>query len=268
MYFEGAFEVRLFGVKIFRMAAHNYILENEVFFYGLENGHEKKAMRVWIEFCQLFSPKYVADIGANTGIYGLVAKSLDSDCNVSFFEPLESAHKIISENLALNNFSAINLNLALSNYDGEGEFYLNEGSDFLYSITLNEFADLAIQGTHDSNVNYTTMTSKVSRLSTLIETGLLHMPTLVKIDVETHEPEVLEGFGFDLELVDAYLVEVLNEEAAKKLNGLFQNKNFRFFNLNDATFEVIEYENFRYTGNYNYFVVKPDLALEMKTLKI
>lgn len=62
------------------------------FYYGLENGHEKKAMRVWIEFCELFNPKYVADIGANTGIYGLVAKALDSNCNVAFFEPLESAH--------------------------------------------------------------------------------------------------------------------------------------------------------------------------------
>jgi hypothetical protein len=35
MYFEGIFWVRLYGKKLFQMAAHNYILENEVYFYGL-----------------------------------------------------------------------------------------------------------------------------------------------------------------------------------------------------------------------------------------
>lgn len=31
LYFEGPFDVRLFGEKKFRMAAHKYVLENEVF---------------------------------------------------------------------------------------------------------------------------------------------------------------------------------------------------------------------------------------------
>ena len=266
MHFEGIFWVRLYGKKLFRMAAHNYILENEVYFYGLESGHEKKAMRVWIEFCQLFNPLYISDIGANTGIYGLVAKSLNKKCEVSFFEPLESASRIIYENLKLNDYEAKIFKLALSNYDGEGKFFLNEGSDFLYSITLNEYADLAILGKHNSGVNYTTMESKVSKFSTLIENELVEVPNLVKLDVETHEPEVLEGLGFDLEKVDAYLIEVLNKDAANKLNKLFHDKNFRIFNLNDENLEVHEYTEFKYTGCYNYFVIKPNLAKEMKTL--
>lgn len=266
MHFEGIFWVRLYGKKLFRMAAHNYILENEVYFYGLESGHEKKAMRVWIEFCQLFNPLYISDIGANTGIYGLVAKSLNKKCEVSFFEPLESASRIIYENLKLNDYEAKIFKLALSNYDGEGKFFLNEGSDFLYSITLNEYADLAILGNHNSGVNYTTMESKVSKFSTLIENELVEVPNLVKLDVETHEPEVLEGLGFDLEKVDAYLIEVLNKDAANKLNKLFHDKNFRIFNLNDENLEVHEYTEFKYTGCYNYFVIKPNLAKEMKTL--
>jgi FkbM family methyltransferase len=224
-------------------------------------------MRVWIEFCELFNPRFIADIGANTGIYGLVAKSLNEKCEVSFFEPLESASKIIDENLKLNDYKAKNFKLALSNYDGEGKFFLNNGADFLYSITLNEFSDLAILGNHNSEVNYTTMESKVSKFSTLIESELVHIPNLVKLDVETHEPEVLEGFGFDLEKVDAYLIEVLNNDAAKKLNELFRGTIFKIFNLNDENLEVYEYAEFKYTGCYNYFVVKPNLAREMKTLK-
>jgi hypothetical protein len=133
---------------------------------------------------------------------------------------------------------------------------------------LNEYADLAIQGSHDKNVNYTTMNTKVAKFSTLIENRMVHVPNLIKLDVETHEPEVLEGFGFNLEIVDAYLIEVLNREAANKLNELFKGTNFNFYNLNDETLEVYEYDCFKYTGNYNYFVVNPNLALQMKSLKI
>ena len=99
MHFEGIFWVRLYGKKLFRMAAHNYILENEVYFYGLESGHEKKAMRVWIEFCQLFNPLYISDIGANTGIYGLVAKSLNKKCVI--YKKQTSVSKFMATLLAL-----------------------------------------------------------------------------------------------------------------------------------------------------------------------
>ena len=88
----------------------------------------------------------------------------------------------------------------------------------------------------------------------------------MKLDVETHEPEVMGGFGFSISEVDAYLIEVLNAEAANKLNELFANSDYEYFNLDDEKFEVRKTENFIYTGLTNYFVIKSYLASELTSL--
>jgi FkbM family methyltransferase len=268
LYFKGDFPVFHNNRKLLRICSTGYVLENEIYFYGLNNGHERKAMSVWIEYCQIFKPKVIYDIGANTGIYGLVSLALDADSKVSFFEPLESATRILRKNLELNNFNADVFELALSNYDGEGVFFMNEGRDFLYSITLNEYADQAIQGLHDGTLSYEEKSVKVVTIDTLIKDNAISKPNLVKLDVETHEPAVLSGFGFDLSAVDAFLIEVLNLEAAEKLNQLFSNLDFYYFNLDDELSDFTKTEKFTYTGLTNYFVIKSHLASELKSLKL
>jgi FkbM family methyltransferase len=266
LYFKGNFPVFHNNKKLLKIRSTGFVLENDIYFYGLDNGHERKAMSVWIEYCQKFKPKVIFDIGANTGIYGLVSLALDTQSRVAFFEPLESATEILRKNLEMNGFKADIFELALSNYDGEGVFFMNEGKDFLYSITLNEYADQAIQGLHDESISYKEKSVKVVTLDTLIKNKSISKPNLVKLDVETHEPEVMGGFGFSISEVDAYLIEVLNAEAANKLNELFANSDYEYFNLDDEKFEVRKTENFIYTGLTNYFVIKSYLASELKSL--
>jgi|694.fasta_scaffold74991_2 hypothetical protein len=79
-------------------------------------------MKIWIEYCEKFNPQQVYDIGANTGIYGLVAKALNPSTEVSFFEPIAKAVEILQLNLEMNRFTANVFSLALSNYDGVGHF--------------------------------------------------------------------------------------------------------------------------------------------------
>ena len=266
LYFKGNFPVFHNNKKLLKIRSTGYVLENDIYFYGLNNGHERKAMSVWIEYCQKFKPKVIYDIGANTGIYGLVSLALDTQSRVAFFEPLESATEILRKNLEMNGFKADIFELALSNYDGEGVFFMNEGKDFLYSITLNEYADQAIQGLHDESISYKEKSVKVVTLDTLIKNKSISKPNLVKLDVETHEPEVMGGFGFSISDVDAYLIEVLNAEAANKLNELFANSDYEYFNLDDEKFEVRKTEKFIYTGLTNYFVIKSYLASELTSL--
>lgn len=266
LYFKGNFPVFHNNKKLLKIHSTGFVLENDIYFYGLNNGHERKAMSVWIEYCQKFKPKVIYDIGANTGIYGLVSLALDTQSRVAFFEPLESATEILRKNLEMNGFKADIFELALSNYDGEGVFFMNEGKDFLYSITLNEYADQAIQGLHDESISYKEKSVKVVTLDTLIKNKSISKPNLVKLDVETHEPEVMGGFGFSISEVDAYLIEVLNAEAANKLNELFANSDYEYFNLDDEKFEVRKTENFIYTGLTNYFVIKSYLASELTSL--
>ena len=87
-------------------------------------------MKIWIEYCERFKPKHVYDVGANTRIYGLVAKALDPTTEVSFFEPIAKAIEILRINLGINKYTANVFSFALSNYDGVGNFYFDNKSDF------------------------------------------------------------------------------------------------------------------------------------------
>jgi FkbM family methyltransferase len=267
LHFKGKFQVIHDKSKLLSICSTGYVLENDLYFYGLDNGHERKAMSVWVEFCKKFNPQVVYDIGANTGIYGLVSLALNPQPEVVFFEPLESATKILRKNLEMNKFNAQIYEVALSNYDGEGTFFMNEGMDFLYSITLNEYADLAIQGTHDSTSLYEEKQVKVVTIDSLIKNGSIPKPKLVKIDVETHEPEVLGGFGFPLLEVDAFLIEILNTEAALKLNAMFQGLDFEIYSLDDTKNTSLRIDEFIFNGSSNFFVVKSNLAKELESLK-
>ena len=134
------------GKPVLKLFADHYQIENELYWYGLENSHEGKSMEIFADFCRTIRPRVIFDIGANTGIYGLIALAILPKANVSFFEPIPKALEMIEKNLIINNFSGHIFKIALSDFDGEGNFYIPSGQDMAYSITLNAFADEEIDG--------------------------------------------------------------------------------------------------------------------------
>ena len=65
-----------------------------------------------------------------------------------------------------------------------------------------------------------------------IENHDIQFLDLVKIDVELHEPAVIEGFLKHLhKFQPAIIIEVLTEEIAQKLNQYFLNTEYRIFHL-------------------------------------
>ena len=123
-------------------------------------------------------------------------------------------------------------------------------------------------GSHKEDLTLRKIETPVAQISTLLMSGAIQKPNLVKIDVETHEHEVLEGFDFDLSEVDAFLLEVLNEKVAMKLDGIFSDLDFRFFNINDSQNTVRETDSIGVSDQYNYFVVKPSIVTERRSLRI
>ncbi len=56
----------------------------------------------------------------------------------------------------------------------------------------------------------------------------------MKIDVETHEPEVLEGMGIYLKkFKPTLLIEILDNEVAEKIQVLVKGLNYIYFNLDE-----------------------------------
>ena len=267
LYFKGFFKVRLNTERTLSLYSEGYILENEIYWYGIAGGHEKKSINLWIEYINHFQPKVIFDVGANTGIYGLVAQAVSQDAKVTYFEPIPKATSILRMNLDANSFEGMIHQVALSNYDGKGIFNISEKDDFAYSITLNTYADLAILGVHDETQKYREMEVAVRQISTMIEQKEIMPPDLMKLVVETSEYDVLLGLGKYFENVGAFLVEVLNSELAEKLNKLFNPANYAFYNVDDMANLITKTESIQSTKNYNYFIIKKNLTAEFMSLK-
>lgn len=266
LHFRGKFKVRLNGKKLFTMVANSGKYENEIYWYGLEGGLEKRSQVIWAEYCKVFKPQNVLDVGANSGLYSLITSSVSPNSTVSSIEPIPEAIRRMRENMLVNNFPCNIFEGALAEYSGYGDIYLESGTIYASSVTLNTYADLALTGVHDSNKLYKKFSVSVSTLSGLINRGFCNIPNLVKIDVETYELKVLSGFGYDLALTDAYLIEVLNNEIADGLNVFFANKGFFYFNINDRLNSLRRTNHIEKSDFWNYFICKPKVANRLNSL--
>lgn len=63
------------------------------------------------------------DIGANTGVYSLLSKSLNPKAKIYAFEPVQRTFKRLEQNIAINNFDVTTEQIALSDKSGKQIFY-------------------------------------------------------------------------------------------------------------------------------------------------
>lgn len=267
LYFDGVIEFKTLENKKIKMQSQGMLLENELYWHGLEGYHEKLSMKIWIEYILTIRPSIIFDIGANTGIYGLVAKSLAPKSKVVFVEPIPRAIQILQKNLDLNNFEGQILDIALSDYDGEGFYNLESGKDIAYSITLNDYADRAITGIHDETISYTQIQTKVARLDTLIRSNVISIPNLIKLDVETLEPKVLKGLGENLNKDMSFLCEVLTWEVAEKLNEIFCQFDYNFYNIDDFNNKLRQTQRIEKSDYWNYFICRKEFSDQLAILR-
>jgi FkbM family methyltransferase len=231
-------------------------IETEIFWCGAY-AWEPASMRIWVRACR--NARVIVDVGANTGVYALVAKALNPAARIYAFEPLARIHQRLVENAALNRFDIVCRAEALSNYDGEGRMF-DLPADNVYGATLNR--DMYIGETLPSIARPVT----VRRLSTFLdETGVI--PDLLKIDVESHEPEVIEGLGAALEHRPSMLVEVWHDgehgglEMGKRVEATVAGRGYLYFRLDDTHGPVREEHIGRPGRGYsNYFICTPEAA--------
>ena len=227
LYFSGQFNARLYGEKVATLISTGNQIENEIYWKGFEACHEGLSTQIWASIIVQTKPRTVWDVGANSGTYGILAKSIFPGCEVSFFEPIPKAVKMIEQNLILNRIEASVFQLALGDYDGEGEIYFAEGADFATSVTVNK-------DTTSDQTKSVRMEIKVVRANSVLKQHKMSLPDLVKLDVETFEPEVLNGFGTSFPHDAIFLIEVLTHDKAEQLSQFFPSANYDFFNINDA----------------------------------
>ncbi|MGZ6520119.1 MAG: FkbM family methyltransferase, partial [Bacteroidia bacterium] len=134
LYFEDVFTVKSESYK-FLITHYGFQLENEIFWKGLTNGWEKVSMKLWIELSK--KSAVILDIGANTGIYSLVSKTVNPTAEVFAFEPVERIYNKLEKNNKLNNYDIHCFELALSDKNGEAIIY-DPLTPHVYSVAVNK----------------------------------------------------------------------------------------------------------------------------------
>ena len=254
LHFKGIFKVNIEN-RNFSIMHYGYQIENELFWYGLLNGWEKISMKLWVDLSK--ESQVIFDIGANTGVYSLVAKTLSPGAQVFGFEPVVRVFQKFKYNVELNKFDIRCYDYAISNEDGEALIY-EVPSEHVYSVTVNK------NTTQNEKANSTEI--KTKKLSTFIKEQKIDRVDLMKIDVETHEVEVLEGMGEYLLLFQpTLLIEILNDDIGRKVQDLLKGIDYLFFNIDEISIPK-RVNNIVKSDYYNYLICKEEIAKKLNLI--
>jgi FkbM family methyltransferase len=259
LFFKGEFMVNVDKEHSFKLMHYGYgfTVENDIFWHGINQGWEKISISLWLKLC--VKKRYVLDIGANTGIYSLIAKSLNTNSIVYAFEPVNRVFQKLEENIKLNKYDINAFSYAASNYNGKGVIY-DVSSEHVYSVTVNKNLSTRYN-THEVEI-------QTIKIDSFIEKYKIQKIDLVKIDVETHEPEVLEGFKDYLRFNQpTILVEVLNDEVGERIETILNELNctYLYFNI-DENNGVVKVNEIRRSLFYNYLLCSEHEAKELGLL--
>lgn len=252
LYFKSVITIKIDSEHQFKMYHHGTSEENELFWGGIDNGWEKTSLKLWRKLC--VNTNIVLDIGANTGLYSLVTKALNPTAKVYTFEPLPKVLEYLNYNVEINNYDIIVVSKAVSNFNGTAKVFLIEGHDFCTSVTVNK--SLLSETTPKKELEIECIT-----LVDFINKNNLERIDLMKIDVETHEPEVLEGMGEYLDKFKPdFLIEIWDETCAIKLNTFFKDKGYLYFDIDDKNDVVTQKDEITVSSFWNYLICKPETA--------
>lgn len=198
LWFHGIFTARVHGAK-FLMKHVGARVENEIFWRSTFVG-ERAVAKLIADRCH--SIDAFLDIGANTGFYSLLVSSLNRSAEVFAFEPSLANLRVLEENVVMNGLPITVVPEAVTSVPGPITFY--DWDDVSYSASIVE--DFCPGGSPRA-VSATT-------LDTFAESkGLWNRRCLLKVDVEGHELEVIEGGKELLQKAEGAIVELLTGEA-------------------------------------------------------
>lgn len=222
--FEGNMNIKVGETNLILFNPGFTTIENELFWNGLEEGWEKVSMDIWKKLSE--EANCILEIGANTGIYSLVAASINPNAEVFAFEPVQRTASIFKTNLELNPALKIELfEVAVSNNSGTATFY-DLPTNSQYSASLNE----DMLASFSNRISYDVTVIKLDDLEELKNKKI----DLIKLDVEMHEPEAIEGM---IEIIKAneptFLIEILTPEIGEKVALLLESIDYCCFSIDE-----------------------------------
>lgn len=222
LHFQGPFTVVIDPSHHFRLEHWGYMVENDLFWNGFGNGYEGTSLQVWRRLAT--HAHVILDVGANTGVYALVAHCVNPTSTVIALEPVERVFRRLQRNTELNGGKITLQKAAASNTTGTALIY-----DLPTDHELTASLDRSMSEGCSGVVEYTVATK---RLEDVLHDADLHTVDLIKIDVELSEPQVLLGMGsFLSNCKPTLLIEILNQRVAREVNDITRNLGYNVYRV-------------------------------------
>jgi hypothetical protein len=143
--------------------------------------------------------------------------------------------------------------------DGSATVY-DTPTEHIYSVTVNKNLNAPETPVVPTEI-------RTARLDSIIADRGIQQLDLLKIDVETHEPEVLEGLGGHLSRFrPSMLIEVLNDEVGSRIEEVIKGIGYLYFNIDERNDKVTHMESITKSDFYNYLLCSKDVARELGIL--
>ncbi|MGD9693885.1 MAG: FkbM family methyltransferase [Phycisphaerales bacterium] len=256
LHFEGVIDASLPNGQAVKLHHFGALVENEIFWTRRPGGVEWASMELWMRLCP--HARCIVDIGANSGIYALYAKAINPSARVLAIEPLPGVLTRLVQNVRANDLDIDVVPCALSDADGVAIVYEPEGASHVYSVTVNDNLNDDDAPVVASRV----MTRRFDSLAVDLGIDLGDGPFLMKLDVETHEPAVLDGLGRFLKKGRPILqVEVLNDDVADSIQQILGALDYRFFDIDDATGWLTERPTVQRSSFWNVLAIPQEQSI-------
>ncbi len=191
-------------------------------YWGGGAAFDQESIDLFLRLAQ--DSKVIFDIGANTGIYSLLAARNNPGAEVYAFEPVPDIRGEFARSIAINGLNNLKLSdLAISSTISKSEFYVpNNFAAFPTSASLNnDFRD------HSAAI----LVSVTTIDEFVLQNGVGRID-LMKIDTESTEHLVLAGASRTLNNDRPFIIcEVLPEQDPKLLSELLAPSNYSYFRI-------------------------------------
>ncbi|MFT7101634.1 MAG: FkbM family methyltransferase [Bacteroidia bacterium] len=231
-------------------------IDNQIFWKGLYHSFEEDTIWMWELLCK--DSDVILDVGSNTGIYSLLAKTENPNAIVIAFEPSQKIYPELATNVRLNNMDIVLEKIALSDSNDDQVFFDSAVGGFPSSGSLNALKLKDRTSNQDEIWEYKVVCSTLD--SYLYDKNITKID-LIKVDIELHEPEFFDGFTQLQSFRPAIIVEILTDDVANKLKAKVDLTNYRLFRLTGFK-EMIELSSFSADPNHvNHLLIPKEKTL-------